>query len=90
MLGDEGSNQPPPSHAWGGCLITNILQEAWPEDWRTEAIVFPPGEAILFFSRCSKNEGLPYCRARNVDFGLGGPFNWSGKSVQIEASRKTV
>ena len=90
MLGDGGGNQPPLSHAWGGCLITDILQEAWPEDQITKAIVLSPGEAILFFGRCSKNEGLPYHRARNVAFGLGGPFNWAGRSVQIEDLRKTM
>ena len=59
MLGDGGGDQPPLSHAWGGCLIADILQEAWPEDWITEAIVLSPVEANLFFGRCSKNEGLP-------------------------------
>ena len=75
MLGDGGGDQPPLSHALGGCLIINILQEAWPEDWITEAIVLSPGEAILFFGRHCKNQGLLYHRARNVKFGLGGPFN---------------
>ena len=74
-LGDGGGNQPPLSHAWGGCLITDILQEAWPEDWITEDIVLSPEEAILFFGRCCKTEGLSYCRANNVEFGLGGLFN---------------
>ena len=74
MLGDGGGNQPPPSHAWGECLITNILQEAWLEDQITKATVLSPGEANLFFGRYSRNEGLPYCRARDIEFGLGGPF----------------
>ena len=81
---------PPPSHAWGGCLITDICQEAFPEDQITEAMVLPPGEAIQFFGRHSKNEGLPFGRARNIEFGLGGPFNWARRSVQIEASKKTM
>ena len=80
----------PLSHAWGGCLITNILEEAWPEDWITEAMVLSWGEAILFFGRCSMNEGLPYHRARKIEFGLGGPFNWAGKPTQIEALRKPM
>ena len=75
MLGDGGGDQPPPSHAWGGCLITNILQQDWLEDWITEALVLSPGEAILFFGRYSRNEGLPYCRVRGVEFGLGSPIN---------------
>ena len=56
----------------------------------TEAVVLSPGEATLFFGRYSKNEGLPYCRAKNVEFGLGGPFNWPGRPAQIEALRKTM
>ena len=90
MLGDRGGDQPPLPHAWEGDLITNILQEPWLDNSITEAVVLSPGKAILFFSRCSKNEGLPYCKARDVEFGLGGPFNWARRSVQIEASRKNV
>ena len=41
-----------------------------PEDQITEAMVLFPGEAILYFGRCFRNEGLPYCRARNIDFSL--------------------
>ena len=70
-------------------MITDILQQAWPEDEITKAIFLSPGDAILFFGRCSKNEGLPHCRARNIDFGLGVPFNWARRSVQIEALRKS-
>ena len=90
MLGDRGSDQPPPPHVWKGGLIIDILQEAWLEDCITEAMVLSPGEPILFFSRCSKTEGLPYCKAREIEFGLGGPFNWAERSVQIEALRKTM
>ena len=43
MLGDGGGNHPPLSHVWGGCLITDILQEAWMEDQITEAMVLSPG-----------------------------------------------
>ena len=69
------------------CLITNILQAAWPEDWITKAMVLSLGEAILFFGRHSKNEGLPYCRARNVEFGLGGPIQL-GQEICIDRSFK--
>ena len=78
---------PPASHVWGGCLNTDILQKAWPEDWITEAMLLSPGEAILFFSRHSRNEALPYCRVRNIKFRLGGPFNWVRRPTQIEASK---
>ena len=90
MLGDTGGDQPPLPNAWEGGLITNILQEAWSEDHITEAMVLSPGEAILFFSRHSKNKGLPYHSARDVEFGLGGLFNWARRSAQIEALRKTM
>ena len=85
MLGDREGDQPPPPQAWEGGFITDILQEAWPEDCITKVVVLSPGKAILFFSRHSKNEGFPYCRARDVKFGLGGPFNWARRSAQIEA-----
>ena len=90
MLGDGGGDQPLPPHAWEGGLITDILQEVWPDDCITKVVVLSPGKAILFFGRHSKNEGLPYCKARGVEFGFGGPFNWVMRSAQIEASRKTV
>ena len=90
MLGDGGGDQPSPSHAWQGGLITDILQEAWPDDHITKAMVLSPWEAILFFATHSKNEGLPYHKARDVEFGLGDPFNWAGRSAQIEALRKSV
>ena len=53
-------------------------------------MVLSPQEAILFLGRHSKNEGLPYHRARDIEFSLGGPFNWAGRPTQIEALRKTV
>ena len=80
MLVDGGGDHPPPPHAWRD--LARGLQ--------TEAMVLSPGEAILFFGRHSKNEGLPYHQTRDVEFGLGGPCNWAGRSVQINASRKTM
>ena len=84
------SDPPPLTHAWGGCLITDILEEAWLEDQITKAIVFSLEEAILFFGRHSKNEGPAYCRARNVEFGLGVPVTWAQRSGQTEVLRKTI
>ena len=89
-LGDREGDYPPPSRAWGGCLITDILQEAWLEDQITKTMVLSPGESILFFSRCFRNEALPYHRARNVEFGLGGPLNWARRPAQIDTLRETV
>ena len=90
MLGDRGGDQPPLPHAWEGGLIADILQEAWPGDHITKAMVLSPAEVSLFFSRHSKNKGLPYHKARGIEFGLGGLFNWARRVVQIEASRKAV
>ena len=90
MLGDGGGDQPLLSHVWGGCLSTDTLQGTCPEDQITEAMVLSPGEAILFFGRCFRNEGLPYCRERNIKFVLGDPFNWDGRPTQIEPLRKTM
>ena len=53
-------------------------------------MVLSSGEAILFLSRHSRSKGLPYHRARDVEFGLGGPLNWAGTSAQIEALMKTM
>ena len=42
---EEGKHDhPPPSHTWSGLLIDNILQEACPGDWITEAVVLVTGE----------------------------------------------
>ena len=57
-------------------------QQAWSEDWIAKAMVLSPGEAILFFGRCSRNEGLPYP--------LGGQFNGARRPTQIEASWKIM
>ena len=43
MLEDRGGDQPQPAHALGGCLITNLLQKAQPEDQITEAMVLLQG-----------------------------------------------
>ena len=40
------------------------------------------------FSRCSRNERLPYDRARDVEFCLRGPFNWAWRPTQMEALMK--
>ena len=56
-----GGDQPPPSQAWSGSLIANILQES--RDQITKAVVLVPGEVILFFGRWSLKEGLLYHNA---------------------------
>ena len=67
-----------------------MLQEACPWDQITKAVVLAPGEAILFFGRCSQREGLPYRSAKDVEFSLRGPVNWAGRTAQMEATANTV
>ena len=67
-----GGDQPPPSHAWRGLLIADILQEACPKDLITEAKIMSPVEAILFFGRYSHNEGLLCQRGKDIKLGLRG------------------
>ena len=49
-LGEGGGDQPPPSHAWSGLLIVDMLQEGLKEQI-TKAVILAPGEAILFFGQ---------------------------------------
>ena len=53
-------------------------------------MVLAPGAAILFFGRWLHKEGLPFRSARDIGFGLTGPLNWVGRTVQStsEAARQ--
>ena len=66
-------------------MIIDILQEAWPDDHITEAMVLSPGEAILFFGRHYKNEVLPYHKATDVDLGFRRPIQ-QGQEVSADRS----
>ena len=46
--------------------------------------------AILFFGRCSCNEGLLYQKVKDIELGLRGLFNWARKPAQIDVSESTV
>ena len=68
---EEGrGNQLPPSQMWSGLPIADILQEACPGDCITEAVVLVPGDAILFFTRCSCKKGLLYRDAKDIALSL--------------------
>ena len=41
-LGEEGGDQPPPSHAWSALLIADMFQEDL-EEWITKGVVLTPG-----------------------------------------------
>ena len=87
MLGDGGGDQLQLPHVWKGGWITDILQEAWPEDCITKVMVLSPRGSHSILWQVLQ-EWLPYHRARDIKVGLGSPFNWAGRSVQIEALRK--
>ena len=89
-MGDGRGDQPLHTHGWSGSLITDILQEACLKDQILEAMVLSHREAILFFGRNSQNEGLPYQRAKDIKFCLGGECNWAGKVALMEVSVKMV
>ena len=86
----EGRGDHPPSHAWSGSLIVDTLQEACPRDRIIQAIVLSLGRAILFFGRCSRNEGLLYWKVKDIELGLRGSLNWAGKPAQIEETINTM
>ena len=88
-LGGKG-NQPPPSHAWSGSPIADILQEACPKDWITKAVVLSPEEAILNYEICSCNEGFLYQKVKDIELGVRGSFNWARKPAQIEVTINTM
>ena len=49
-LGEGGGDQPPPSHAWSGSLISDMFQESLKEQI-TKDVVLAPGKAIQFFGQ---------------------------------------
>ena len=88
-LGEEGDNQPPPSHAWSSLLIVVMLQEGLKEQI-TEAVVLDPGEVILFFGLWSCQEGLPLGSARDEEFSLMSLTSWAGRVAQVKGTVNTV
>ena len=89
-LGEGRDNQPSSSHVWSGLLINDILQEACPGDWITEAVVLVLGETILFFGRCLHKEGLLYRNTKDVELGLSGPVSWAERIAQVEVAERTA
>ena len=75
---------------WNGSLITNIFQDACPGDQITEAIVLAPGEAVLFFGRCSLQLGLLCNNVWDVEVSFCGPVNWGGRTVQVDTTINTM
>ena len=89
-FGEGRGDQPPPSHAQNRSLIADILQETCPRDCITEAVVLALGEAILFFRRCSHNEGLLYCDTQDIEHCLMGSITWAGRIAQVEVTVNNI
>ena len=69
-LTEESGTVPPPSHSWMAPLVENMLCNA--RTGLTEAVVTGPGRAVLFYGRCSMEEGLTADKARDATFLLTG------------------
>ena len=53
-------------------------------------MVLALGEAILFFRRCSHNDGLLYCDAQDIKHGLTGSVTWVERTAQVEMIVNTI
>ena len=87
-LTDELGDVPPPLHAWTAPIVEDMLQEA--RAGLTEAVVIGPGRAILFYGRCSMQEGLKVDKARDATFLLTGAGMQVGKSAYLTANPMTI
>ena len=56
----------PPSHSWMAPLVEDMLHDV--RTGLTEAVVTGPGRAVLFYGRCSLEEGLTTDKARDAAF----------------------
>ena len=68
--------------------VEEMLREA--RAGLTEAVVFGPGRAILFYGRCSMGEGLMADEARDATFLLTGAGTWVGKLAYLTANPVTI
>ena len=66
--------------AWTGLLIANMFQDGL-EEQITQAVVLASGEVILFLGRWLLKEGLPLGDARDVEFHLVDPVNWTRREA---------
>ena len=56
----------------------------------TKAVVTGPGRAVLFYGRCSMEEGLTADEARDATFLLTGAGTWVGKLAYLAADSMTI
>ena len=83
ILTDELGDVPPPPHAWMVPVVEDMLRDVRAR--LTEAIVIGPGEAILFYGKCSMGEGLTVDEARDATFSITGDGTWVGKLAYLTA-----
>ena len=88
-LGEEGGDQPLPSHAWSVSLIVDMFQEGL-EEQIGKAVLLDPGKSILFLGSQSLKEGPPLGNTRDVGFTFMGPINWASRTAEVEATINTV
>ena len=87
-LTEELGAVPPSSHSWMAPLVEDMLHDA--RTGLTKAVVIGPGRAVLFYGRCSMEEGLTTDEPRDVIFLLTGTGTWVGKSDFIAADPMTI
>ena len=87
-LTEELGAIPPPSHSWTAPLVEDMLHEA--RTRLTKAVVIGPGRAVLFYRRCSMEEGLRADEARDATFLVTGAGMWVGKSAYLTADPMTT
>ena len=87
-LTEESGAVPPPSHSWMAPLMEDMMCDA--RTGLTEAVVIGPGRAVLFYGRCSMEEGLTVNEARDAAFLLIGAGTWVGKLAYLAADPMTI
>ena len=79
---------PPPSHSWMAPLVEDMLCDV--RIGLTEAVVTGPARAVLFYGRCSLEEGLTTDEARDATFLLTRVGTWVGKPAYLAADPMTI
>ena len=75
-LMEELGAVPLPSHSQTAPLVEDMLHDV--RTSLTKAVMTGPGEAVLFYGRCSLGEGLTTDEARDAAFLLTGVGTWVG------------
>ena len=87
-LTEETGAVPPLSHAWTVSLVEDMLFYA--RTGLTKAVVTGPGRAVLFYGRCSLEEGLSLDESSDAAFMLTGAGKWVGKPTDLATDVLTI